>query len=55
MFVALSIEKYDTAIVEVEGGARTAVSLNGMPGLPVAVDAFYDDDRQLLAIGIELG
>ena len=54
MFVTLGIEEHDTAIVEVEGGAGARVVLYSVPSLPVAPDTFYNDDRLLIAMGIEL-
>ena len=53
MFVALCIAEYDATVVEVEGGACTRVVLDGMPSLPVAPDAFDNDDRLLIAVGVE--
>ena len=54
MLIALGIAEYDATVVEVEGGACTRVVLNGLPGVPVAPDAFDDDDGLLIAVGIEL-
>ena len=54
MFVALDIEEHDATIVEVEGGACTRVVLDGVPSLPVAPDAFDNDDGLLIAVGVEL-
>ena len=54
MFVALCIAEYDTTVVEVEGGACTRIVLDGVPSLPVAPDAFDNDDGLLIAVGIEL-
>ena len=53
MFVALCIAEYDATVVEVEGCAYTRVVLDGMPSLPVAPDAFDNDDRLLIAVGVE--
>ena len=54
MFVTLGIEEYDATIIEVEGSACTAVMFDSMPRLPVAPDALDDDDRLLVAMGVEL-
>ena len=54
MLVALGIAEYDATVVEVEGGACTRVVLDSVPSLPVAPDAFDDDDGQLIAAGVEL-
>ena len=53
MFIALGIAEYDATVVEVEGGAAACVVLDGVPGLPVAPDAFDDDDGLLVAVGVE--
>ena len=54
MLIALGIAEYDATIVEVEGGACTRVVLDSMPSLPVAPDAFDNDDGLLIAVGVEL-
>ena len=54
MFVALDIEEHDATIVEVEGGACTRVMLYGMPNMPVAPNALYNDNGLLIAVGVEL-
>jgi len=54
MLIALGIAEYDATVVEVKGGACMRVVLDSVPSLPVAPDAFDDDDGLLIAVGIEL-
>ena len=54
MFVALGIEEYDATVVEVEGGACTRVVLDSVPSIPITPDTFYNDDGQLITVGVEL-
>ena len=53
MLVTLGIAEHDATIVEVEGGACTGIVLDSVPSLPVAPDAFDNDDRLLIAVGVE--